>query len=155
MQINQQSRLFYDTDQTSYQQTNSERTVRWYTDNLSENKTLQYGNTLKRIDDDISLRSQPTRLNEIYDINTEIFGTAPFKGRNDGPVDVESELLHRIDTHTDFKKQAVIEDPVFSTYNNSNDLFYKGTDTYKTIPGVISELTSASTRNEYRNTRIN
>lgn len=39
------------------------------------------------------LRAIPTRLNHVDYPSTQLFGTAPFKARNAGPVDVESQLI--------------------------------------------------------------
>ena len=40
------------------------------------------------------LRSAPTRLNYQDIPSTPLYGTAPFKARNAGPVDIESTLFH-------------------------------------------------------------
>ena len=60
MDLNQQTRIYYDQDETQYHRINSEKQVRWYTDDLSTNKTLQYGNSIKSIDEDNKLRAAPT-----------------------------------------------------------------------------------------------
>lgn len=39
------------------------------------------------------LRSAPTRLNHQDIPSTPLYGTAPFKARNAGPVDIESSLI--------------------------------------------------------------
>ena len=39
MDLNQQTRIYYDQDETQYHRINSEKRVRWYTDDLSTNKT--------------------------------------------------------------------------------------------------------------------
>ena len=154
MQLNQQTRIYYDKDEENYHRINSERQVRWYTDDLSMNKTLQYGNSIKSIDDDINLQWKPTRLNEIYSMNTELFGTAPFKARNDGPVDVESNLFHSYN-NTDFNKVHVEENPYFSEYRNDNEYLSKNLSVYKQNVYENENILSKSTRNDYRNLRIN
>ena len=154
MQLNEQSRLFYDKEEEQYHRVNSEKQIRWYTDNISMNKSLQYGNSLKSIDDDNKLQPKPTRLNEIYDVNTELFGTAPLKSKHDGPVDIESELFHSYN-NTDFRKPVVEENEFFSMYRNDNEYINKGLKLYSGNVYENDDILSKSTRNEYRNTRIN
>lgn len=154
MELNQQSRLFYDQDETQYHRINSEKQIRWYTDDISMNKTLQYGNGIKSIDEDSNLRAAPTRLNEIYDVNTQLYGTAPLKSRNDGPIDVESELFHSYN-NTDFRKPFVVESDYYAIYRNNNEHINKGIDLYCPTVVETDELLTQSTRNAYRNMRIN
>ncbi len=154
MQLNEQSRLFYDQDEAQYHRINSEKQIRWYTDDISMNKTLQYGNGLKSIDDDNNLQPKPTRLNEIYDVNTELFGTAPLKSKHDGPIDIESDLFHSYN-NTDFKKSFVEENDYFSMYRNDNEYINKGLNLYTGNVYENENILSKSTRNEYRNMRIN
>lgn len=154
MELNQQSRLFYDQDETQYHRINSEKQIRWYTDDISMNKTLQYGNSIKSIDEDSNLRAAPTRLNEIYDVNTQLYGTAPLKSRNDGPIDVESELFHSYN-NTDFRKPFVVESDYYAIYRNNNEHINKGIDLYCPTVVETDELLTQSTRNAYRNMRIN
>ena len=97
MQINQQSRLYYDADETMSHTINSELPMRYRmvdNVNISQNKYMEYPNSLQNIDTLSSLRSKPTRLNEVERENTMLYGTAPLQARNDGPIDVESSLFH-------------------------------------------------------------
>ena len=154
MDLNQQTRIYYDQDETQYHRINSEKQVRWYTDDLSTNKTLQYGNSIKSIDEDNKLRAAPTRLNELYDVNTELYGTAPLKSLNDGPIDVESNLFHSYN-NTDFRKPFVTESDYYAMYRNNNEHINKSIDMYHPTVVERDEILTKSTRNEYRNMRIN
>ena len=59
------------------------------------NSTQLYQNRLGMFDVTASneLRSSATRLNHQHFPSTPLYGTAPFKARNAGPVDVESSLI--------------------------------------------------------------
>lgn len=97
MQLNQQSRLYYDADETRAHTINSERPMQYRimdNVNITQNKYMEYPNSLQNIDTLSSLRSKPTRLNEGDRDTTMLYGTAPLQARNDGPVDVESSLLY-------------------------------------------------------------
>lgn len=82
------SRTFYDKDESNAHAMNSAKPLRYHMPDLNL-LTSRIG----PLDIDADPRAQPTRLNEIGAPSTELFGTAPLKARNDGPVDVESMLF--------------------------------------------------------------
>jgi hypothetical protein len=93
----QNTRTFYDSDETRAHTINSTKPLKYrIMDNatFSQNRYLEYANNLHDIDANSSLRAEPTRLNELDYPTTELYGTAPFKARNAGPVDIESTLLY-------------------------------------------------------------
>ena len=87
------SRTFYDKDEARAHTINSTKPLRYHMPEISSLYQSRQG--LRDIDIESNFRSKPTRLNEVGDApSTELFGTAPLKARNDGPVDVESMLFH-------------------------------------------------------------
>lgn len=93
----QNTRTFYDSDESRAHTINSTKPLKYrIMDNavFSQNRYLEYANNLQSIDASSRLRAEPTRLNEIDYPTTELYGTAPFKARNAGPVDIESTLFH-------------------------------------------------------------
>jgi len=93
----QNTRTFYDSDETRAHTLNSTKPLKYrIMDNatFSQNRHLEYANNLQSIDMGSRLRAEPTRLNELDYPTTELYGTAPFKARNAGPVDIESTLFH-------------------------------------------------------------
>jgi len=144
MQFNQQTRLFYDKDQTRLRILNSEKPLKWYTTDTQQNKTLEYAN-LNNIDTSTTLsRSAPTRLNLFNRSNTELYGTSPFIGRNKGPVDVESILQQGdVDGFNTCNKQDVTEYDTFKyTVGEHANAMYAG------LPlKVLNDRVGLSTRN--------
>jgi len=153
MQFNQQTRSFYDQDQTRLRILNSEKPLKWYTTDSQQNKTLEYAN-LNDIDVSTKLsRAPPTRLNHFNRSNTELYGTAPFIARNKGPVDVESSLQQGDkDGFNSCNKQHVTE------YNTFNYNVGEHANTmYAGLPlKVLDDRVGLSTRNtqiKYGNSR--
>lgn len=93
----QNTRIFYDSDETRSHIINSTKPLKYrIMDNatFSQNRYLEYANNIQNVDTGSRLRAEPTRLNEVDYPTTELYGTAPFKARNAGPVDIESTLFH-------------------------------------------------------------
>jgi hypothetical protein len=86
------SRTFYDQEEVRAHTINSTKPLRYHMPEVSSLYQSRQG--LRDIDIETNFRSQPTRLNEVDVPSAELFGTAPLKARNDGPVDVESMLFH-------------------------------------------------------------
>jgi hypothetical protein len=86
------SRTFYDQEEVRAHTINSTKPLRYHMPEVSSLYQSRQG--LRDIDIETNVRSQPTRLNEVDVPSAELFGTAPLKARNDGPVDVESMLFH-------------------------------------------------------------
>ena len=144
MQFNQQTRLFYDKDQTKLRILNSEKPLKWYTTDTQQNKSLEYANQ-NNIDVSTTLsRAAPTRLNNFNRSNTELYGTSPFIGRNKGPVDVESTLQQGdVDGFNACNKQEVTEYDTFKyTVGEHVNTMYAG------LPlKVMDDRVGLSTRN--------
>jgi hypothetical protein len=85
------SRTFYDQDETNTHAINSAKPLRYHMPVHSD--LFQSRQGIRDIDIETNIRAQPTRLNELEFPSAELFGTAPLKARNDGPVDVESMLF--------------------------------------------------------------
>lgn len=86
------SRTFYDKEEVRAYTINSTKPLRYHMPDVDNLYQSRQG--LRDIDIESNFRSQPTRLNEVDTPSAELFGTAPLKARNDGPVDVESMLFH-------------------------------------------------------------
>jgi hypothetical protein len=94
-----------------------------------------------------ALRSEPTRLNYVDHPSTELFGTAPFKGRNDGPVDVESSLIHGNQFFLSECDRAMVAE---------HDYFHNRVQLpFPMQPHDVEPQYAVSTRAEYRNTQLN
>jgi hypothetical protein len=98
MNLNQQSRLYYDNEAKSSAESNSETVLKWYTNDSQRNLSISHPNIY-----DIDVVNQlytavATRNNSNDDVNTEMWGTSPFLGRlpdgkMSGKTDTESGLM--------------------------------------------------------------
>jgi hypothetical protein len=137
------TRTFYDDENVKEYDIRSQQPIRYIMNPNTSTKYLEYPHQFS-IDKDSKLRHAPTRLNYHDYESTSLYGTAPFKGRNDGPVDVESSLLHGT-KQNDTCNRLLIETPiiksgyVFDVLNTNIPLRVQGEELWK------------STRNEYRN----
>lgn len=140
-ELNQQTRLYYDTDTSRMHTINSEKPMRFH----QEFSQARYFNTESSIDTSNDLRAQPTRLNEIDLPYTDLFGTAPLRLRT-GPIDVESGLLHGETNHARCGKYGLEEHPFFEEHVQLPNQ----------IPVVVEDTVrgGSSTRNMYKNTQI-
>jgi hypothetical protein len=94
-----QTRLYYDTDEVVSRDAASKKAMKWYTTDTQQNRVLEYGHP-----NDISIgtnlsRGMATRCTDKDQMNTELFGTAPYlylRTGNNNQIDVESELLHKL-----------------------------------------------------------
>jgi hypothetical protein len=98
MQLNQQSRLYYDGDAQSAAESNSEKTLKWYTDDSQRNLAISHPNIYDVDVVNTLFTSFATRSTSKDDVNTEMWGTSPFLGRLPdgkmiGKTDTESELM--------------------------------------------------------------
>lgn len=148
--LNQQSRLFYDKDETQLHTINSEKPMRYrLMDNtqFSQNKFMEYPNSLKSIDKSSQLRAAPTRLNE-FAPHTSLYGTAPLMARNAGPVDVESELFHGDVGYFNVCRKPLVEEHKY--FENHVKL------PVNTAPIMVEDTVRGgdSTRNLYKNNVI-
>lgn len=151
--INEQSRLFYDADETHAHAINSERPLRYRMvdhTHISQNKYMEYPNSLQHIDTNSSLRARPTRLNEGDHDHTMLYGTAPLMARNAGPVDVESSLLHG---HVGSAGGGSCVKPVVAEYTYFDNIVKHPVPI---LPVVVEQSTrgGVSTRNVYKNTNL-
>ena len=141
-ELNQQTRLYYDQNETNTHTVNSEKPLRY----RSEFSRSKYFNTPMNIDKSNDLRARPTRLNEIEVPYTDLYGTAPLKLRT-GPIDVESGLLQGDTNHAKCGKHTVEEHPFFDNNVRIPVEMY---------PVVVEDTVrgGSSTRNLYKNTQI-
>jgi hypothetical protein len=151
LHINEQSRIFYDQDETRSHTINSKRPMQYriidHTE-ISQNMYMEYPNSLQDIDVNTTLRSKPTRLNEIEYATTMLFGTAPLKARNAGPIDVESSLFHG-----DIGIIGGCTRPMLEEYDFFDKLIQ---NPIQNLPIVVEKNTRGgeSTRNVYKNTKL-
>lgn len=94
-----------------------------------------------------SLRAAPTRLNHTDYPSTPLFGTAPFKARNAGPVDVESELIQGNSFFVNECDRAMVAEHDY--FQNRVQLPYP-----LSIHDVIPTY-GVSTRADFRNNNLN
>lgn len=141
-ELNQQTRLYYDKDESRLHTINSEKPLKY----RSEFSQSRYFNTPLSIDTSNDLRAQPTRLNEGDVPSTDLYGTAPLKLRT-GPIDVESGLLQGDTNHARCGKYTVEEHPFFDNNVRIPVEMY---------PVVVEDTVrgGTSTRNIYKNTQI-
>ena len=92
------------------------------------------------------LRSAPTRLNDQDTPSTPLYGTAPFKARNAGPVDIESSLIQGNRHETGMCTRPQVEEHLY--FENHIQLPFP----IKTH-GVVDY--GISTRAQHRNTQWN
>jgi hypothetical protein len=151
-EINQFTRLYYDQIERDQKKVFSEYPLRYYVNPISKQFTHAHPSQFN-IDTESELKiSQPTRLNEIQRHNTEIFGTAPLTTRYDGPIQVENDLLHgQVSAFNACVKPSVEEYNYFDRLI-SHPNFIAG------VPLPVDERISntyISTRNDFRNVRLN
>ena len=90
----QHTRIMYDDLTTHNRKVISETPVKYYTSLFTNNRRLKEP-VAENISASNDLRMKPTRLNYINRPQTELYGTAPFKGKNNsGVIDVDSELRY-------------------------------------------------------------
>lgn len=92
------------------------------------------------------LRSAPTRLNYLDIPSTPLYGTAPFKARNAGPVDVETSLIQGNRYETGMCTRPQVEEHLY--FENHVQLPFP-LQTHDVVDYGIS------TRAQYRNTQWN
>lgn len=143
------TRTFYDPHEAKEYTIKSTKPLRFIMDPHTSTRYLEHPNQFS-VDQDTKLRQAPTRLNENDYATTSLYGTAPFKGRNDGPVDVESYLFHGQQNDTCNKRLVensrhdnpnlqygiplkTIDDTLYksSRNDNRNSYFRKSTLLYK------------------------
>ena len=114
----------------------SQKPLRYLTDDVSKNRELK-GGPSESVDISSELRPEVTNMNYHEDRNTELFGTAPYKGigRSSAMVNEESNLL-------------------FGDYQQLCDKLvtekqFEITDSID-IPLADSQLRPISTRNDYK-----
>lgn len=141
-ELNQQSRLFYDTDVTSMHAVNSEKPMRY----RQEFSRADYFNTPLDIETSNNLRAKPTRLNEVDYPYTDLTGTAPLRLRT-GPIDTETRLLHGETNHARCGKYGLEEHPFFDKHIHAP---------VQLLPVVVEDTVRGgnSTRNQYKNTQL-
>ena len=98
MQLNQQTRLYYDGDAKTSAELNSEKSLKWYTDDSQRNLAISHPNIYDVEVVNSFYTSVASRNTNKDDMNTEIWGTSPFLGRLPdgkmaGKTDTESELM--------------------------------------------------------------
>jgi hypothetical protein len=135
------TRIMYDNVETKNQIIYSEAPMKYMTNQINQTKYIEAPN-MRDVSQESTLRAQPTRLNEIFRDNTVLQGTAPFKARNDGPIDDESALIFG-EYHNDCVRKDAIEDPQFGQrFIDTHQM-----ETHIPLPNQVG----VSTRNLYRN----
>jgi hypothetical protein len=98
MEFNMQSRLYYDQDAKHAHEINSEKTLKWFTSDIQQNRSLATANTLEVDVLNKIYKAETARDTDRDGMNAELFGTSPFLGRlpdgNSNNIVVESNLLH-------------------------------------------------------------
>ena len=95
MNLNQNTRPIYDELSTQNRSIITEMPMKYMTKQLTVERQLLESNP-ENIDTETSLRTQPTRLNEFYDNNTVLMGTAPYRFLGQSPfVDTDSFLRNK------------------------------------------------------------
>lgn len=116
------------------------RPIRYMSESVRDDRAFKFEHP-ETIDTSTSLRMMPTRLNPIDRDNTELFGTAPYRGgRTGGSVDAESVLRF-----SDHDRMNVFEKKM--TERN----FQFVDDVYEYKNAVDSDVRSRSTRVDMRN----
>lgn len=132
------TRTFYDESEKRSYEIKSKKPMQYITDPEVSTRFFNFASRFE-VDTGSDLRVKSTRSNEIGKVTTEMYGTAPFKGRNDGPVDTESSLRHGLQVNTCNRLFTEIE---------------KQTDIPGDAPiGVPVHNHPASSRNDYVYTR--
>jgi hypothetical protein len=96
--MNIQTRLFYDNDNTIARTVESEASLKWYTANTQQNRSLEYAHSSDVNVGTVLARGNTTRDTNKDLVNTELYGTAPYlklRSGNNDQIDIESELFHR------------------------------------------------------------
>lgn len=137
--FNQNSRIMYDKVEKQNQQIYSQTPLRYLTSEINQNRYLEHPSMID-IQEENEIRSKPTRLNEIIRDNVVLTGTAPFKARNDGPIDDESELFFG-EFNADCIRPYTIE--------HVDNRFLNETSMTTIVPNEVPS--GISTRNLYRN----
>jgi len=95
MNLNQNTRPIYDELSTQNRSIITEMPMKYMTKQLTVERQLLESNP-ENIDTETSLRTQPTRLNDFYDNNTVLMGTAPYRFIGQSPfVDTDSFLRNK------------------------------------------------------------
>ena len=135
------SRIMYDNVETKHQVIYSQAPMKYMTNQINQTKYIEAPN-MRDVSQENSLRAQPTRLNEIFRDNTVLQGTAPFKARNDGPIDDESALLFG-----EYQNDCVRKDANEDTQFGQRFIDTYQLETHTPLPNQVG----VSTRNLYRN----
>lgn len=141
--LNLNSRILYDNVETENQRIQSEMPLKYLTDDINKARYLENPNMMD-VNSETDLRMKPTRLNEIFRDNIFLTGTAPFKARNDGPIDSESDLIFgdNVDTGGCVRRDLM----------ESNMFDHVFLDPFKLKTKEPNDnLNSIGTRTEYRN----
>ena len=141
--MNQNTRPMYDKLTTTNRNAITQKPMRYMVNSLTEHRTLNEP-APESINVSNDLRMKPTRLNEFNRPETELFGTAPFKGlghRN--VVDVESNLMF---SEQNKHCNRTLTERMWETNDYMNDA----------LP-VDSAVRPSSTRSQLRNeyTKVN
>ena len=134
------TRIMYDKVETNNQTIYAEMPMKYITSDISKSRFLEHGN-MADISIEDELRAQPTRLNENVRDNVFLSGTAPYKGLNDGPIDVDTSLRF---SETSTNDVCIRQAGVINDYPFLDPFSMKIHDPIENPFGV-------STRVEYRN----
>jgi hypothetical protein len=154
MEINQSTRVFYDSNESDTYKRNSTKTLRYYTNNEhSQDKYLNYSySSLGQI-------PQPTRLNEYNREQAELFATVPlhlprFNKTDDNlhpskQTSVENEL-----TRFNYVDKGACNKILVDEYNyfGRNIIHPNHISSHEPIP---SSIVGISTRSDLKNERVN
>ena len=146
MNLNQQTKLFYDKEHNKQHRILSERPLQYYTFQNSQNRFLK-NTSLESIIDSNNLRFTPTRLNENERDNIMLHGTAPFKGLHDGPKVIENQLIYGEPSKNKYCDKGLLNDYAYFENNVLHPNLFAG------VPLVVEEThrNGISTRSDYRN----
>tara|TARA_B100001996_G_C18621317_1_gene577853 strand:- start:334 stop:768 length:435 start_codon:yes stop_codon:yes gene_type:complete len=95
MNLNENTRPIYDELSTHNRSIITEMPMKYMTKQLTDERQL-VETTPENIDTGTTLRMQPTRLNDFYNNNTVLMGTAPYRFLGQSPfVDTDSFLRNK------------------------------------------------------------
>ena len=138
--FNQSTRTMYDDNEVKNSKILSQKPMKYIVDAKIADRQLMFVHP-ESVDVSSELREKPTNLNYYQRPETELFGTAPFRGLQRGidNVDTESALIHSAPMRFDFCNRLVTE----KTFDNF--------DYIKEEMKVDTQLRGSSTRSDMRN----
>jgi hypothetical protein len=140
--MNQQTRALYDTNIANTKNVIAQKSVKYMTNALSNDRSPFNSPHPESIDISSTLRMKPTRLNYFNRPEGELYGTAPMGARDTRPVvDVES-FLRNSESFIKENNRTLTE----RTWNRQE---------FITVPLAVDSIRPTSTRANLRNDYCN